>query len=261
MDNNTKKRVEKILFDVMDRIIDKRINKEPFNEEEILLKNPFGYRLVPIQIWKGSKFERSFVTSLGQAIFEQIAKVIAEGTGALAINQYDTELTINTWRLEKIDEILKEQRQSKIKPNWESEVEDIVSLNNNKYEDIKVKFDLYIKKQNGQEEYYSFKTVKPNLDQTELAKKSMFYIKAGKENGETYFGLPFNPAGEGNNYRKAHSIPYRIFDMDNDKCVLIGSELWNKIGDNENTYIELLDIFNKVGQKYSDIIKKDYLGL
>ncbi|WP_317725081.1 TdeIII family type II restriction endonuclease [Clostridium tetani] len=69
---------------------------------------------------------------------------MAEDTGALAINQYDIKLIINTWRLEKIDKILRAQRQSKIEPNWKKEVEDILSLNNNKYKDIKVKFDLYI---------------------------------------------------------------------------------------------------------------------
>ncbi|WP_317720626.1 hypothetical protein [Clostridium tetani] len=39
---------------------------------------------------------------------------MAEDTGALAINQYDIKLIINTWRLEKIDKILRAQRQSKI---------------------------------------------------------------------------------------------------------------------------------------------------
>ncbi|MEW4901634.1 TdeIII family type II restriction endonuclease [Clostridium tetani] len=61
-------------------------------------------------------------TLLGQAILEQIAKVIAEDTGALAINQYDIKLIINTWRLEKIDEILRAQRQSKIEPNWKKKL-------------------------------------------------------------------------------------------------------------------------------------------
>ncbi|WP_199798743.1 TdeIII family type II restriction endonuclease [Clostridium tetani] len=61
-------------------------------------------------------------TLLGQAILEQIAKVIAEDTGALAINQYDIKLIINTWRLEKIDEILGAQRQSKIEPNWKKKL-------------------------------------------------------------------------------------------------------------------------------------------
>ncbi|BDR82455.1 hypothetical protein N072000002_p10140 (plasmid) [Clostridium tetani] len=81
-------------------------------------------------------------------------------------------------------------------------------------------------------------------------------MKAGKEHSKTYFALPFNPAGEGNDYRRAHSIPYRIFDMDNDESVLIGAELWNKIGENKNTYSELLELFNEVGEKYLDRIKK-----
>lgn len=38
MDNNTREKVENVLSDVMERIIDKRINKEPFKEEEISLK-------------------------------------------------------------------------------------------------------------------------------------------------------------------------------------------------------------------------------
>jgi hypothetical protein len=261
MNKDTKKRIEELLSHVMERIIHRRTVLEPFDEEEILKKNPFGFRLVPVEIWKGSKFERSFVTSLGQAIFEQIAKIIAEGTGSAAENQYDTEITINTFRIEKIDELLKYQRESRISPDWDTEVEEILNLKNNKFENLKVKFDLYIKRADGSEEYYSFKTVKPNLDQTEVAKRDMLRIKCGKEDCKPYFALPFNPAGEGNEYRKAHSIPFRLFNMDNDKCVLIGKTLWNKIGEDENTYDELMKIFEEVGKKYSGKIKKDYLGL
>lgn len=261
MNLETKQKIKKVLENVMDRIIERRTVLEPFNEEEIMNKNPFGFRLVPIEIWKGSKFERSFVTSLGQAIFEQIAKIIAQGTGAEAQNQHDEELIIKTWRIEKIDEILKMQRQSKLIPDWGKETQEILELNNNKFENIKVKFDLYIKRKNGNEEYYSFKTVKPNLDQTEVAKRDMLRMKSGKEESEVFFALPFNPAGEGNNYRKAHSIPYRLFDMDKDECVLIGKELWDKIGEDKYTYLELMNIFEEVGVNYSNKIKKDYLGL
>ncbi|KRU32619.1 type II restriction endonuclease TdeIII [Clostridium sporogenes] len=86
-------------------------------------------------------------------------------------------------------------------------------------------------------------------------------MKAGKEDSETYFALPFNPAGEESLYRKAHSIPYKLFDMDKDESVLIGSEFWNKVGNDKNTYNELLKLFEEVGNKYSKVIKKDYLGL
>ncbi len=261
MNIETKKNIEELVSKMMERIIDKRINKEPFKEEDIERANPFGFRLVPIEIWKSAKFERSFVTSLGQAVFEQVAKIIAEGTGAYAENQHDENLTINTWRKEKIDELLISHRSSKKAPCWKDEVSEILSLSNSRYEDLKVKFDLYIRRADGQEEFYSLKTVKPNLDQTEIAKRDMLYTKACKERSEVYFALPFNPAGEGNNYRKVHSIPYKIFDMDSDESVLIGAKFWNKVGQDSNTFNELIEVFENVGQKYSNIIRKDYLGI
>lgn len=261
MDTNTKARIEELISNMLERIIIRRTLTEPFDEIIIEKNNPFGYRLIPIEIWKGAKFERSFVTSLGQSVFEQVAKIIAQGTGAIAENQHDEFVTINTWRKEKIDELLSLHRGNKKAPNWELEVTEILNLNNNKYEDLKVKFDLYIKRKDSTEEFYSLKTVKPNLDQTEIAKRDMLYMKACKVNSEVFFALPFNPAGEGGIYKSIHSIPYKIFDMDNDECVLIGSGFWNKVGQDENTYSELLEIFSKVGLKYTNIIRNDYLGL
>lgn len=261
MNQFTVQRIEQTICDMMDKIIRKRTVTEPFNELEIERNNPFGYRLVPIEIWKGSKFERSFVTSLGQKSFEQLAKIIAEGTGAIAENQHEETITINTWRKEKIDEILSLHRISERAPDWNIDVSEVLALNNNRYEELVVRFDLYIRRNNGSEEFYSMKTVKPNLDQTEVAKKDMLYMKAFKEESNVYFALPFNPAGEGNHYRSVHSIPYRIFDMDQDNSVLIGSEFWNKVGGNENTYTQLLEIFERVGGHYSNIIRRDYLEL
>lgn len=264
MNGETKQRIREHLSSVMERLIHRRTILEPFDEEAIAQNNPFGYRLVPVEVWKGSKFERSFVTSLGQGIFEQLGLMIAEGTGSYASNQHSENLTINTWRIEKIDEILKMQRSNSskaYKPNWDSEVHQILQLENQKFEDITVIADLYIKRPNGKEEYYSFKTVKPNLDQTERAKRDMLRLKATKPDCEPYFALPFNPAGEGQVYSKAFKMPYKLFDMDNDSSVLIGGELWNKIGDNETTYTELLNLFDEVGEVYSQKIRKDYFGL
>lgn len=273
MNIETKNKVEEHLKEVMKRILEKRTIQEPFNEEDIKNKNPFGYRLVPIEVWKGSKFERSFVTSLGQGIFEQIAKIIAEGSGAIAKNQYTKSIKLNSWQLEKIDNILEKQRKQrnaskkKVKDNSNKvktineELEFLRELESDRYQDVNVLFDLYIKRESGMEEYYSLKTVKPNLDQTETAKKDMLRLMTAEENSEAYFALPYNPAGEGEIYKLAHSIPYKLFDMDNDENVLIGKDFWNKIGDDNNTYNELLDIFNHVGKEYIIKIKSEYLGI
>lgn len=263
MNQETKQKIRDHISPIMDRLIHRRVVKEPFNPAEIEAKNPFGYRLVPVEVWKGSKFERSFVTILGQGIFEQIARMVAEGSGAYASNQHDTTFTINTWRNEKIEEILASHRSSERRPNWNEEIAEIMNLSNQNFTEVTVKFDLYVRRADGREEFYGLKTVKPNLDQTERAKRDMLRMVTGSNgSAEAYFALPFNPAGEGNLYRAAgHSIPYKIFEMDTDPCVLIGGEFWNKIGDDENTYDELLDLFSEIGDHYSEIIRRDYFQI
>lgn len=273
MNIETRNKIEEHLRGVMKRIVEKRTVQEPFNEEEIKNKNPFGYRLVPIEVWKGSKFERSFVTSLGQGIFEQIAKIIAEGSGSISQNQYVKTIRLNSWQLEKIDNILENQRKqkntSKTKTKGSAvkvksineELDFLRELDTDRYQDVNVLFDLYIKRKDGKEEYYSLKTVKPNLDQTETAKKDMLRLMTAEENSEAFFALPYNPAGEGEIYKLAHAIPYKLFDMDNDNNVLIGKSLWNKIGADDSTYSELLDIFDKVGEEYIVKIRDEYFGI
>lgn len=258
-------RVEEKISEMLEKVIQKRCKDEPFDVGDVYDSNPFGVRLVPMEVWKGSKFERSFVTVLGQGIFEQIAKIIAEGTGAKAENQYTTVMQICTYRIEKVNEILNDERNQKKslrKPDWNKEVKEILALNNKQFGEVTVKSDLYIERTNGDKEFYSFKTVKPNLDQTEKAKRDMLLLLSGDSSNKVYFAFPYNPAGEGNSYREAkHNIPYKLFDIDNDPCVLIGSALWDHIGNKKGTYIELLDIFEKVGSKFRPIIRRDYFGL
>ena len=261
MNPDSRKQIEDLLSDFMRNIIHRRTVTQPFRAEEIEQSNPFGFRLVPIEIWKGSRFERSFVTSLGQRVFEQVAKIIAEGTGSYAETQHSQIVTINSYREEKINEILSMNRSSTRDPNWHDDINEVLSLHNQRYLDVRVIFDLYIRRINGVEEYYSIKTVKPNLDQTEIAKRDMLIMKSAKENCNVYFALPYNPAGEGGNYRQLHSIPYRIFNMDNDECVLIGASFWNSVGQSNETYNCLLEIFEDVGKEYEPIIRNDYLGL
>lgn len=337
----------------MKNLLDRKLNTELFDENEIKKENPFGYRLAPIEIWKGSKLERSLVTTLGQGVFEQIGKLLAEDKGNVAQNQYNYNIEISddkvkyitkllddqrtgSLRIKELNENLKELKESKkllngrgtgkihlinkkikelkakmknddsvdlkksldklkdellnkkqeletinkkikeiqdekkeindsIKiPVWKDEIRELNKLTSDKnMVEKKGIFDLYIKRKvTGVEEFYSFKTVKPNLDQTEIAKRDMLYIKASNPQHKVYFALPYNPAGEKELYKKCgHKIPYKLFDMDNAESVLIGAALWNTIADDKTAYDELLKIFNKVGKKYSEKIKKDYLKI
>ena len=70
--------IRDLIISFMDSIIKRRVEIEPFNENNKRMEKPFGSRLVPMEIWKGSTFERSFVTVLGQIGFEKIAVILGK---------------------------------------------------------------------------------------------------------------------------------------------------------------------------------------
>ncbi|ASJ56520.1 restriction endonuclease [Brevibacillus formosus] len=263
MNAETRLQVKNHITVAMNKKIHDMTVENPFNEDAVFATNPFGARIVPTEVWKGSKFERSFVTTLGQGIFEQIGKIIAQGTGAHAENQHASNLTLNTFQTQTIEQIVERQGKEKGKkkdaPNVKKEIKKIQELSIDSTISMSVISDLYVKRQDGHEEFYSFKTVKPNKDQSAIAKKNLLYLKVAKPECDAYFGLPYNPAGHGKSYgSQSHKIPYKYFDMDDNRFVLVGSDLWNRIGQNEDTYDELLEIFDEVGQVTRKRIKVEY---
>ncbi len=261
MNAYTKQQITARIHEKMDSILTRRISELPTDMENLSKTNPFGSRLVPEEIWKGSKFERSFVTSFGQGVYEQIALELAIGSGADAENQHSEVVTLNTWQDEQITTLLASQRGSvkQQTTDWNRELEEIKHLNSPRHINVETKFDLYIKRNNGQEEYYSLKTVKPNLDQTEIAKRDMLRISCAKTNCKAYLALPYNPDGEQNLY--SWTVPRKLFDMNYCPAVLIGSSFWNTVGNDNNTYSELMTLFNEIGIEFHEKIKKEYLDL
>lgn len=261
MNDLTKDKIKNRIRQKTDGILLRRITEFPSDMANLLSANPFGGRLVPEEIWKGSKFERSFVTSFGQGVYEQIAYEIAIGSGSESQNQHTEIVSLNSWQDEGINNLLSEQRSSKrkITPEWNEELNQIKTLNSPRIADVNTLFDLYIKRSSGQEEYYSIKTVKPNLDQTEIAKRDMLRMAAAKPDCKTFFALPYNPYGEGNKY--GCTIPNKLFNMNDSPAVLIGADFWNAVGDNDNTFTELLEIFTELGTEYKTKIQNDYLNL
>lgn len=260
MNEQTKERIKDRIRAKTDNILARRIREFDEDMSELLVRNPFGARLVPEEIWKGSKFERSFVTSFGQGVYEQIAYEIAIGSGAEAQNQYAETLTINTWQEEAINNLLSDQRSNQgLEPNWEQELATINNLDTRSNVEVTVLFDLYIRRENGEEEYYSIKTVKPNLDQTEIAKRDMLRTMVFKDNAFAYYALPYNPDGDGLTY--SWKMIRKLFNMNNSSAVLIGSSFWNKVGNDPNTYNELLALFDELGDEYQEKIRETYLNL
>ena len=96
---------------------------------------------------------------------------------------------------------------------------------------------------------FELKAPQPNSDQTKVSKEKLLKLLCMEPRGVTaaYFALPYNPYGEKRLYN--WSFPMRWFDMQNDECVLIGDELWTRVG-GAGTYDEIIRIAQAVGLRY-----------
>ena len=187
---------------------------------------PFHTALLSKDVIFWSGFERSFSTSFGQRVIEEIAKIVALSNGASsAERQKITFIDID----EAYEDAIRSHIQG-LRDNTETARDS----------------DLWWKK-DGIDNYISLKTVKPNIDQTAVAKEDCLHLTIANPNCKTYFGLPYNPYGEA---KSSYSFnpPMGIFDFHNDSVVLIGKEMWDTIGGN-NCYEELLEIAKEVGKE------------
>ncbi|MBS7252041.1 MAG: TdeIII family type II restriction endonuclease [Candidatus Freyarchaeota archaeon] len=87
--------------------------------------------------------------------------------------------------------------------------------------------------------FLEIKSPRPNLDICAESKKKMLYFIALFEGmkPEAYLAFPYNPFV----YRDKYNHRFTMQIMDLDKEVLIGEEMWDKIG-GAGTYEELLEI-------------------
>ena len=114
--------IKQEIFEFADRVIRRRVDTEPFDEEEFAATRPFHAALVPMEIWKAAKFERSFTTSQGQAGFEGIAKQIALGCGLRAENSHEVAGRIYQRQLSAIQQTLDQLERRARKPDWQREL-------------------------------------------------------------------------------------------------------------------------------------------
>jgi len=214
---------------------------------------PFHESLLTKTIVNASAFERSFSTSFGQGPIEEISEIIALDFGYTTKRHKETHVNLYKGAIDEIERICSSLRAGERKPNWRHEVKKVQAFQKGDTEVRRVISDLWLQK-DGTETYISIKTVKPNLDQTEIAKKDMLLLQAHNHDYRTFFGLYYNPGGE-NRTDYNWTMPFKIFDMHHDDVVLIGKDYWNVLGD-ENTYQELLEIFEKVGKETQKEISK-----
>ncbi len=254
--------ISQIVTELMERVMDKVLFQDPFIKEDHHAKKPLYAALVPDEIFKGSHFERRFVTPFGK-VWEQLANVVATEYHGHCEMGHAIYGEIGTERLRRIQEVLnrleyRKKGMEKINPNWESELAYILE-GKGKPIPTSVVCDVYIENQaTGERLTFELKGPLPNSDQTKVSKEKMFKLLAMSpcKVDFAYYALPYNPYGQKKDYN--WGFPMRWFNMHNDQSVLIGNEFWDLIG-GKGTYKNFITEINNLGLNYRERIYKEFL--
>ncbi len=250
---------------MMDRVMQKVLVDDPFIKDIHHAHKPLYAALVPDEIFKGSHFERRFVTPFG-GVWEKLAQVAAQAAHGQCSTGHPITGTVSDERLRRIQEVLnklehRQKGQDKTTPNWQEELAYILA-GQGKPIPVTVVCDLYIHNLDTGNCYaFELKGPLPNSDQTKVSKEKMFKLLSMDTQPVTgaYYALPYNPYGaDKQDYQ--WTFPMRWFNMRSDPCVLIGDEFWDFIG-GSGTYSLFVNEINQLGKNYRDRIYREFLGI
>ena len=260
-----KEAIQSVIKDMMERVMNKVLIDDPFVKEEHKAKKPLYAALVPDEIFKGSHFERRFVTPFGSAL-ERLAIVAAEKGLGFGEKGHTITGKINAERLRRIQEVLNnlehsENGMKRTKPDWNNELKYILEGQSTEIFPVTVICDVYAEDKKNEKKYaFELKAPLPNSDQTKVSKEKILklYSMEPCQIDWAYYALPYNPFGKKDNY--SWSFPARWFDMKNDAVVLIGDEFWEKIG-GLGTYQAFIEAINEIGEEYKNRIYREFLEI
>jgi hypothetical protein len=256
--------IKSVVSTMMDRVMNNVLINDPFIKEVHHSAKPLYAALVPDEIFKGSHFERRFVTPFG-GVWEKLAQVVAIETHGNCSLGHNIEGFVGRESLRRIQEILnslehKTKGEKKAKPNWTKELE-YVQKGGGEPIPVSVTCDIFIHNKETNTKYaFEIKAPLPNSDQTKVSKEKMLKLLAmnPKQVDYAYYALAYNPYGRKQDYK--WTFPMRWFNMHEDESVLIGNEFWDLIG-GEGTYKTFVYEVNKLGAAYRERIYKEFLEI
>ena len=259
-----KKAIQTVIKRMMDNVMNNVLYTDPFIKEEHHSDKPLYAALVPDEIFKGSHFERRFVTPFGK-VWGKLAVVAA--TYGLGYGETDHRIDglVREGRLHRIQEVLNRLEHSnkgqvRIKPDWNAELSYVLE-GQGELIPTSVMCDVYAENRtNGKKYAFELKAPLPNSDQTKVSKEKILKLYCMEQRliDEAFYALPYNPYGTRENY--SWSFPARWFNMQKDEVVLIGNEFWDKIG-GIGTYTAFINAVNEIGVEYKLRIYREYLGI
>lgn len=256
--------IKEVVSKMMDRVMDNVLVNDPFIKEAHHSAKPLYAALVPDEIFKGSHFERRFVTPFGK-VWEKLAQVVAiEAHGNCSMG-HNVAGVVGSESLRRIQEVLNKlehnkKGEDKAKPDWEAELK-YIKEGGGMPIPVSVTCDIFIHNEATDTKYaFELNEPLPNSNETKFSKEKMFKLLAmnPKQVDFAYYALPYNPYGEKSDYKWA--FPLRWFNMQNDSSVLIGTEFWELIGEKE-AYHNFMKEVNLLGKDYKERIYRDFLEI
>lgn len=263
---NMKAAIQSVIKDLMDRVMHKVLVEDPFIKEKLHTDKPLYTALVPDEIFKGSHFERRFVTPFGTA-WEDLAVAAAKFGLGYGVKGHSIFGTVKSKRLTRIAQVLNAlehpaQGKQRTKPDWDAELAYVLE-GGGKDMPVQVVCDVYAEdttKRRKRKYAFELKAPLPNSDQSKVSKEKLLKLHSmdPPQIDGAYYALPYNPYGQRENY--SWSFPARWFNMKADKVVLIGDEFWEKIG-GLGTYQAFITAVNEIGKEYKERIYREFLGI
>ena len=256
--------IKQVVTKMMDRVMENVLEKDPFIKEKHHSAKPLYAALVPDEIFKGSHFERRFVTPFG-SVWEKLAQVVATEAHGNCTMGHTINGNIGSESLRRIQEVLNKlehnkKNELKVKPDWEVEL-NYIQEGGGEPIPVSVTCDIFINNEETNTKYaFELKGPLPNSDQTKVSKEKMFKLLAmkPKQVDFAFYALPYNPYGKKEDYK--WTFPLRWFNMQKDKSVLIGNEFWELIG-GKGTYHNFIKEVNLLGKGYRERIYREFLEI
>ncbi|MCR6691991.1 MAG: TdeIII family type II restriction endonuclease [archaeon YNP-LCB-003-016] len=224
----------------------------PYDVEELKRAYPFHALIFPGEALKAFKKQRSIVTRMGRQLIPKLAEIVARDRYVDVHRDYEIVGWIDAAKMEVIDGIVNELRMGRRKPNHLREVEEIIAAKGGEKREVRIIADLFVGDFKTGPLYLEIKSPLPNLDVCAESKRKMLIFQALFEDRmpQAFLALYYNPY-----YPKPYKHPFTKRVMDLEHEVLIGGEMWDKLG-GEGTYNELLNIIGEVEKLMAESTSK-----
>jgi hypothetical protein len=196
-------------------------------------------------------FIHSIATTLGMSIYEEVSKILAKPNSQETERNVEVKGTLSQEQKATINKIVNGLREGSRKVDKKQEIKEVLSASSKNGSDQKDNrvADFYMKRDD-EEYYFEIKTVKPNIDVFTKSKIKLLEWVARKQKPiKAVLAFPYNPY-----YPKPYSRFTEQGVVEHGEEFLIAEEYWDFIG-GKGTYVQLLEIFDEIGEEFKDKIK------